>query len=115
MKCNRTGCNREATNALGVEFYPHEALMVYYNSREYITRIVIGLDVCEECTKITVIKDLFPGNRLLELVKTIEDSSSITVDMNNLKIVPVSFEDPEYIYLIMNNAEDEDVTDTKNN
>jgi len=104
--CERTGCGQPAKGVVGFDFYPFKALMKHYRTNEPLTRMVLGLKVCGEH-----IRDVDPvtmlGANVWPLVKSVEGSTGIAVDMAATKAVLAPFDDPQYLTLVNQREEDD--------
>lgn len=98
-KCDRTGCEKAAAGALGFNIYPPKAVMKHYKTDKPLSRMLTGLRVCAaHAAEADPVEML--GARIWPLVKTIERSSGVQVDMAATKAVVVPFTDPEWLRMV---------------
>jgi hypothetical protein len=98
-RCSRTDCDAAAVSVLGIACYPPEAVMRAHQSTKPLTRIILGLHVCDRHLKEA--QECGPANlisaRDLELFTgLIERSTGVAVDRTATVVVRVDFTDPDY-------------------
>lgn len=98
----RTDCTAPAIASLGLELYPHKALMALYKSDSYLTRLVIGLFVCE--AHFTEARDagpfeLLPRDKLMPLARVAGSKSGIAVDLEATKVCAIALDDHDLLML----------------
>lgn len=98
-KCDRTGCSAPAAGALGFNIYPPKAVMKHHKTDKPLSRLLTGLHVCQAHAKEADPVEML-GARIWPLVKTIERSSGVQVDMAATKAVVVPFTDPEWLRMV---------------
>ena len=99
-KCMRTGCEAPAASAIAIEFYPPKALMEHFHTTRYLTRIVLGLEVCEEHGKGLEAVELIGREQLERFAKLVTANCGTAIDIEASRVVPIGFTDPEYLALL---------------
>jgi len=97
MKCAKEGCDAEAEVIPGLEIYPPLAVMQHYGKEAPLTRMMVNLPVCRACCAALTFKDIVTRDQFLPICSFIESSSGTAVDVEGTKLVPVEFDDPEYV------------------
>ena len=100
MKCDCQECQKEAIGAVGIAFYPPKAVMNYHKTDRWLTRLVMGLCLCQQHLNELEPFELIPRDKMQAFANLIEKSSKTAVDLEACKIVSVSFTDPEYLALL---------------
>lgn len=100
MDCQKIGCEQQATTAVAVEFYPPKAVMKFYRTNKYLSRMIVGIEVCDTCFSAMTLAELFPDGRLADLAKPVERGTGTAVDLAATKLVRIAFTDPEYLRLV---------------
>lgn len=101
-QCNKLDCWNVAAGAVGVAVYP--AL----KTDKYLTKMVLGLVVCQACLDLIKVEDLMPKDKLEPLLKMIENAAQVKVNHDACKIILVAFDDPDYLKML---AQHEDEVD----
>lgn len=99
LQCSILVCKRPAVGAVGLELFPHQAMMTYYKCNKRITRLLLDLPTCDECFASLDIAILFPAEKLEPMIKVIERSTGNVVDRKNFKLVRVELNDKDYLVL----------------
>ncbi len=101
VTCVFKECGKEATSAVGMEFWPHEGLMKFYPSqRKCLARIVLTLTCCDDHFPELKPRELMQPQDLDAITKFVETNLGTKVDKNATVIVKVAFDDPEYLRLL---------------
>lgn len=99
--CKRDDCVAPAVCVFGITLYPPAAVMKFYKTDRPLTRLILGLEVCQaHFDEVKSPFDLMPRDKLLPLARVCEQSSSTAVDLEASKLVAVSLDDPEYLLLL---------------
>lgn len=81
--CNRKGCGQPADGVLALELYPHRSVMKHYRCTNPLTRIIIGLVLCN-AHKDEAIADgapaFIPADALEGMIQTCEEASGTAID-----------------------------------
>lgn len=102
-QCRRNECEAHAVSALGIAFYPTDALMNYYKNYSPASRMAMALELCEEhCIEAEgcSASDFIPEENLRKIAASSEKVHGITIDFSKTKIVRISLTDPDYLKLI---------------
>jgi len=102
--CEHQGCTAPADGALALQFFPPRAVMKHYRTDKPLTNMVLGLKVCRAHLK-GIDPVTFLGAQIMPLIKVVERSSGIAVDMAATKAVLVPLDDPDYLLLLKQRQE----------
>jgi hypothetical protein len=99
----REACGKPGTCALGIAFYPPAAVMEFYRTDRFLTRMITGLIVCDEHLAESMAAGAFalmPREHLKPIADVCARSSGTAVDMEATKVVRVELSDPDYLLLL---------------
>jgi hypothetical protein len=102
--CARTHCGKPATCAVGIALYPPRSVMKFYRTGQWLTRMILGMTVCDEHFPTNPF-ELLPRDRLAPIAKVCEQSSGTAVDIEGTKAVKVALDDPDYLMLLRQGKE----------
>ena len=101
--CARAGCTAAATCAVGIAIYPHRSLLTFYRTTQWLTRMILGLELCDvhfEEVRAEGAFALMPRTHLEPIAALCARSSRVAVDVEASAIVPVRLDDPDYLVLL---------------
>lgn len=106
MKCRDDDCQDEAVYAMMIELWPVKAVMDHYRRYEPLSRSVLTLEFCKKHGEAIKLDDFAPADQLENLARIVELRTGTMVDRQNIKCFAVSVNDPNYLLLRMNIAQE---------
>lgn len=101
-RCDKIDCGAHATSVIGIQIFPSKSLMSHYQTDKPLTRLLLGLHVCDVHFKEIErdgVNNLMPAENLNPIIDMCERSSGTVVDKTATKLVQVPLTDPEYMMM----------------
>lgn len=102
MNCAREGCTSAATCAIAFAIYPPKAVMEFHKTDQYLTRMILGLKVCDEHFA-DLERDgpfkMMPREQVEAIAVFCGRSAKVAVDVDATRILRVALDDPELAVL----------------
>lgn len=98
-KCALEDCTSVPEVVIGLQIFPPKSVMEFYKTNAPLTRMIMGLKVCRSCCSKLTFKDVITPEHFLPICKMVEKANGTAVDVEATKLVPVEFDDPEYLLM----------------
>ena len=98
MYCTHEGCNHAASTALAVQLWPMNVVIAKCGNHGPLGMCIVSAPWCEAHVP-QDIGQLVRPERFASMVRTVETASGFMVDLENVKLVRVPLDDPDFVAL----------------
>lgn len=92
-------CPLEAAGVVAVAFYPFRVMMEMHQTDKPLRRLILALPMCAAHQANAALEELMLPSSLAAIIRAVERETTLTVDPKGIKVIPVPFDDPDYLTL----------------
>jgi hypothetical protein len=95
-RCDRLDCKSEAIGVMGADIFPPKAVMDYYKTDRCITRMLVGVNVCQAHFDTLTLSEVFTEESLETMLEFVQTQTGTAVDKDATKLVLIPYTDKLY-------------------